>query len=196
MAPGTVIFYDRDWREIGTKSSLSPQISCIIGISSQHMTDPQSANIAAKMSWASRRQTSRMEDMAYSLLGIFDLTMPLLYGEGHNAFKRLQHELIEARSDDESIYAWTHDGPGPSGMLAQSPVAFADSGDIITFMDLAGFHRPPSVKGRVLVMNGISPVQGPTETIKASLVTLNCARQGNVHESLGIRLILGPKVTT
>ena len=158
LAPSTVIYYDRDWREIGTKSSLTPQISRVTGISSQDMTDPQSANIAAKMSWASRRQTSRVEDMAYSLLGIFDLTMPLLYGEGNNAFKRLQHELIAARSDDESIYAWTHDGPGPSGMLAQSPVAFADSGDIITLVNLDQFDRPPSVKGKLLVMNGISPV--------------------------------------
>ena len=58
--------------------------------------------------------------MAYSLLGIFDLTMPLLYGEGHNAFKRLQYELIGVRSDDESIFAWKHDDPGPSGMLATS----------------------------------------------------------------------------
>lgn len=191
LAPGTVIFYDRDWREIGTKSSLTPQISRITGISSQDMTDPQSANIAAKMSWASRRQTSRVEDMAYSLLGIFDLTMPLLYGEGNNAFKRLQHELIAARSDDESIYAWTNDVPGPSGMLAQSPVAFADSGDVITLGNLDQFNRPPGVKGKLLVMNGISPVRSPTEDVKSSSVTLNCARQANISGPLGIRLVIG-----
>ncbi len=159
LAPGTVYFYDRDWREIGTKSSLTTQISCVTGISSQDMTDPQSASIAAKMSWASRRQTSRMEDMAYSLLGIFDLTMPLLYGEGHNAFKRLQYELIEARSDDESIFAWTHDSPRPSGILAQSSAAFAHSSDIITFVNLDRLTRPPSVTRKLLVMSGISPVE-------------------------------------
>ena len=191
MAPGTVNFYDRDWRETGTKSSLTLQISRVTGISSQDMTDPQSANVAAKMSWASRRQTSRVEDMAYSLLGIFDLTMPLLYGEGNNAFKRLQHELIAARSDDESIYAWTHDGPRPSGMLAQSPVAFADSGDIITLVNLDQFNRPPNVKGKLLVRNVISPVRSPTEDVKASSVTLNCARQANISEPLEIRLVVG-----
>ena len=72
--------------------------------------------------------------MAYCLLGIFNLTMPLLYGEGNNAFKRLQLELIEARSGDESIYAWTQDGPDLNAMLAESPVAFADSGDIISLV--------------------------------------------------------------
>ena len=191
LAPGTVIFYDRDWCEIGTRSSLTPQISSVTGISSQDMANPQNASIAAKMSWASRRQTTRVEDMAYSLLGIFDLTMPLLYGEGHNAFKRLQYELIGVRSDVESIFAWTHDGPRPSGMLAQSPAAFADSGDIIPFVNIDRLTRPPSVTGKLLVMNGISPVRGPTEDVKTSLVTLNCARQANINQPLGIRLVSG-----
>ena len=191
LAPSTVVFYDRDWCEIGTRSSLTPQISIVTGISSQDMADPQSASIAAKMSWASKRQTSRVEDMAYSLLGIFDLTMPLLYGEGHNAFKRLQYELIGVRSDDESIFAWKHDVPRPSGMLAQSPAAFVDSGDIVTFMNLDTLTRPPRVTGKLLVMNGISPVRGPTEDVKTSLVILNCARQANINEPLGIRLVPG-----
>ena len=192
LAPGTVIFYDRDWREVGTKSSLTPQISRATGISSDHIADPQSATIAAKMSWASGRQTSRVEDMAYSLLGLFELTMPLLYGEGNNAFKRLQHEIIAAWSDDESIYAWRHDGPGPSGMLAQSPVAFADSGDIINLVYLDQYNQSPSVKGKlVVVMNGILPVRSPTEGCKTSSVTLNCARQANLSKPLGIRLNKG-----
>lgn len=188
LAPGAVVFYDRDWREIGTKSSLAPQISRVTGISSQGMADPQSANIAAKMSWASRRQTSRVEDMAYCLLGLFDLTMPLLYGEGNNAFKRLQLELIAARSWDESIFAWTQRGPDLNAMLAESPVAFEDCGDIVTLVYLDQFNRPPSVKGRLLVMDGISPIPGPTQSDKFSSVTLNCARQANLSKPLKIRL--------
>ena len=189
LAPRTVIFYDRDWREIGTKSSLAPQISRVTGISSQDMNDPRRANIAAKMSWASKRQTSRVEDMAYCLLGIFDLTMPLLYGEGNNAFKRLQHVIIAAGSDDESIYAWTHTGYDLYGMLAESPVAFADSGDIITLVYSNQLNQPPSVKGKLLVMDGISPVPGLTKGGKYSLVTLNCARRANLSKPLQIRLI-------
>jgi hypothetical protein len=46
------------------------------------------------MSWAESRETTRQEDKAYSLLGIFDVYMPLIYGEGReNAFKRLREEI-------------------------------------------------------------------------------------------------------
>jgi hypothetical protein len=41
-----------------------------------------SASIAQRMSWAAGRETTRIEDLAYCLLGIFDVNMPLLYGEG------------------------------------------------------------------------------------------------------------------
>jgi len=51
------------------------------------------------MSWASSRQTTRPEDLAYSLLGILGVHMPLLYGEGKRAFKRLQEEFIKLRND-------------------------------------------------------------------------------------------------
>ena len=70
------------------------------------MVDINSASVAQKMSWASKRTTTRLEDMAYSLMGIFDVNMPLLYGEGQKAFIRLQHEIVRV-SDDESIFAWT-----------------------------------------------------------------------------------------
>jgi hypothetical protein len=58
-----------------------------------------------KMSWVSKRKTSRIEDIAYCLLDIFGVNMPLLYGEGQRAFTRLQEEIIK-RSDDESIFVW------------------------------------------------------------------------------------------
>ena len=49
------------------------------------------------MSWAEKRETTREEDMAYSLLGIFDVCMPLIYGEGREkAFKRLREEIDKA----------------------------------------------------------------------------------------------------
>jgi hypothetical protein len=64
------------------------------------------ASIAQKMSWAAGRKTTREEDVAYSLLGIFDVHIPLLYGEGGvNAFSRLQEELLR-KYDDQSLYAW------------------------------------------------------------------------------------------
>jgi hypothetical protein len=65
-----------------------------------------SANsVAARMSWAAHRTTKRSEDMTYCLLGIFDVNMPLIYGEGTRAFPRLQEEIIK-RSNDLTIFAW------------------------------------------------------------------------------------------
>jgi hypothetical protein len=66
------------------------------------------ASIAKRMSWASKRETTRTEDIAYCPLGIFGINMPLLYGEGLNSFRRLQEEFIKS-SSDESIFAWQLD---------------------------------------------------------------------------------------
>lgn len=79
--------------------------------------------------------------MAYSLLGLFDINMPLIYGEGHNAFFRLQCEIIRS-SFDESIFAWRDSGLNRSGLLARDPRAFQDSYDVVP---LSGkdYYRPP-----------------------------------------------------
>lgn len=58
------------------------------------------------MKWASGRKTTRIEDIAYCLLGIFDINMPLLYGEGNKAFTRLQQEIIKV-NNDLSIFGWS-----------------------------------------------------------------------------------------
>ncbi|UKZ66567.1 uncharacterized protein TrAtP1_007739 [Trichoderma atroviride] len=85
------------------------------------------------MSWAANRQTTRPEDMAYCLLGLFDINMPLLYGEGRvKAFKRLQEEIIKSTNDD-SIYAWRYPQELSErqhfwGLLAESPAAFGHQG--------------------------------------------------------------------
>ncbi|KAI8678039.1 HET domain-containing protein [Fusarium keratoplasticum] len=63
-----------------------------------------SFSVATRMSWASRRVTKRVEDQAYALLGLFNVNMPLLYGEGTKAFRRLQEEIIRT-SNDQSILA-------------------------------------------------------------------------------------------
>ncbi|KAK3678436.1 hypothetical protein LTR78_001733 [Recurvomyces mirabilis] len=61
--------------------------------------------VAARMSWAAHRCTTREEDQAYGLLGLFSIKMPLLYGEGTKAFLRLQEEILRL-SADLSILAW------------------------------------------------------------------------------------------
>jgi len=72
--------------------------------------------VAERMTWAAHRETSKIEDMAYSLFGIFDVNMPLLYGEGAKAFIRLQEEILKEQ-DDMSIFAWQN----PRGDLLSYP---------------------------------------------------------------------------
>lgn len=132
LAPYTVIFFDRAWNSFGSKDSLAAEVSSITGIEVDHLTlaRTRSVTVAQKMSWASKRKTSRIEDIAYCLLGIFDVNMPLLYGEGMKAFMRLQLEIIK-RSNDESIFAWT--APFDAfdiGLLALTPLFFSNSQDI------------------------------------------------------------------
>lgn len=156
LAPAEVIFYDRDWTFIGSKHSLEDQICAAVGISSYHLQSPRQArqaSVAARMSWASNRETSRSEDAAYSLLGLFGVSMPLLYGEGgKNAFWRLQLEIYRGTSD-ESIFAWTNDLDGELGyrnspnhlgyygMLAPAPRLFRGCGNIIN-ISLGTIHAP------------------------------------------------------
>ncbi|KDR71697.1 hypothetical protein GALMADRAFT_775520 [Galerina marginata CBS 339.88] len=114
LAPTSVVFYGRDWVEIGTKYSLREEISNATRIPCEVLLS-QSLDeicIAQRMSWAARRETTRVEDAAYSLMGIFNVNMPILYGEGWKAFFRLQHEIMKD-SDDHTLFAWVvEDGLG------------------------------------------------------------------------------------
>jgi hypothetical protein len=81
------------------------------------------------MSWAARRLNTRLEDIVYCLLGIFEVNMPILYGEGTGAFARLQEEIMKI-SSDQTLLAWgfMHRNPklwGVSSALAESPADFA-----------------------------------------------------------------------
>lgn len=87
---------------------------------------------AQRLSWAANRHTSRPEDRAYSLLGLFDINMPLLYGEGKEAFLRLQQQIMN-RYNDQTLLAFTsqeHAFWESHSPLAKDPTAFANS-DII-----------------------------------------------------------------
>ncbi|KAK4455260.1 heterokaryon incompatibility protein-domain-containing protein [Podospora aff. communis PSN243] len=137
LGPSQLLFYDSTWAELGLREHLSSAVSEITNIDESFLSRPSSedinnllarASIAERMSWASRRSTSREEDGAYCLLGIFGINIPLLYGEGPRAFLRLQEEIIK-RSNDQSIFA-----PEPghvAGLLASSPACISQSADIV-----------------------------------------------------------------
>ena len=83
------------------------------------------------MSWASKRETTTVEDLAYCLMGMFGINMPLLYGEGERAFTRLQEEIMKV-SDDHSLFAWKS-SEKHGGLLATSPAAFFNFNEVIPF---------------------------------------------------------------
>ncbi|EJF57397.1 hypothetical protein DICSQDRAFT_69605, partial [Dichomitus squalens LYAD-421 SS1] len=111
IAPRYVIFLSKSWHTIGTKVSLANVLTEITGIDLdvllQRAPDCLHArtSIARRMSWASKRETTRIEDRAYSLLGLFGISMLIIYGEGSDAFQRLQKEILK-REKDQSIFAW------------------------------------------------------------------------------------------
>ncbi|EGS17115.1 uncharacterized protein CTHT_0074450 [Thermochaetoides thermophila DSM 1495] len=109
LAPKKLVFYAKGWKLLGTKSSLVKHVARVTKIDEVTLIEPKlvhKASIAQRLAWAAGRQASRPEDVAYSLLGLFGIHMPIVYGEGAEAaFQRLQEEIIK-RSDDHSIFAW------------------------------------------------------------------------------------------
>ncbi|KAH9942150.1 HET-domain-containing protein [Epithele typhae] len=108
IAPKMVVFMSAEWRRIGTKYELARNLQIATGIPESVLrleADVTDVSIAARMAWASGRETTRVEDEAYCLFGLFGVNLPPLYGEGRNAFYRLQEEIMRT-SVDVSLVAW------------------------------------------------------------------------------------------
>ncbi|KAK3348739.1 hypothetical protein B0T25DRAFT_228699 [Lasiosphaeria hispida] len=197
LAPHRLSFYNSEWHDIGTKKRLSTIIENITGIPRlflRGVSDLQTASVAQRMSWAAKRETKKEEDVAYCLLGIFGISMPMIYGEGgREAFIRLQEHIMK-RTRDHSILAWglgviREPSIGSStqgtagGILASSPSDFANSGQIV-----AG--------GRLSMASGVLDISGGSLHVSLSLLTastgiiglLNCGPKGDVQQAVGIPL--------
>lgn len=152
IAPSTVIFLDHEWNELGTRESLRDVLSDITSIPAGILVgddDVETASVAQRMSWAARRETTRIEDRAYCLMGIFGINMPPIYGEGKNAFIRLQEEIMKVL-DDHSIFAWRSDSEEEDhgGLLATSPDAFRDSANIVPYNPFTTADGPLTVSAK------------------------------------------------
>ncbi|KAJ3487175.1 hypothetical protein NLG97_g6466 [Lecanicillium saksenae] len=137
LAPKSVSFYDKNWKYITDKASSLHALSLITSIPAsvlEKQENIRNASIAQRMSWLSKRDTTRREDMAYCMFGIFDINLPLLYGEGDKAFTRLQEELIRS-SYDHTIFCWSWPKatkpPAWVPALAPNAAAFANSSKVI-----------------------------------------------------------------
>ena len=175
IAPPIVVFLSRDWEGLGTKDVLADVIKEITSIDPEILTHERALSdesVADRMRWAANRKTTQVEDEAYSLLGVFGITMPALYGEGCYAFRRLQEEILR-RIPDQSLFAWGWDAvPFPSTprtfevnvdnsetFFAQSPSSFGGSsfrdrtiratGDSVEFLELPAeeyIHTPYGIR--------------------------------------------------
>ncbi|KAL7929512.1 heterokaryon incompatibility domain-containing protein [Trichoderma chlorosporum] len=201
LAPPSVRFFDSTWLEFGDKISLQEQISRATGISRKVLVDSaidihQALDytcIAQKMSWASRRTTTREEDITYCLLGIFDVNMPLLYGEGPKAFQRLQEEIIK-KFDDQSILAWgfkLEDRTlwSVSTALSRSPWEFYNCGGITS----RGAAAPGD--GFSITQRGLRldlPVIGEFNNGDILYCILNCTMAATGSKAVTTRLLAVP----
>ncbi len=172
LAPSEMVLYARDWRRIGTRFEFRDTLRQITGIETKYLCREEPvkrASVSKRMSWASKRNTSRVEDTAYCLLGIFDINIPLLYGDGKKAFRRLQEEILKTNPTDHTLLAWgtivsrpkafvddpmqiqgfepipwdpDEAGRPLKGLFAESPRDFQGSGDIAPWDGADGFYTP------------------------------------------------------
>ncbi|PIL32615.1 hypothetical protein GSI_05318 [Ganoderma sinense ZZ0214-1] len=108
LAPNVVIFFSKDWQVLGSKHALASLVEDITSIEAAVIKCKKPLNqvsVAGRMTWAASRKTTREEDRAYSLLGIFGVNIRIVYGEGSYAFYRLQEAIID-EIPDQTIFAW------------------------------------------------------------------------------------------
>lgn len=152
IAPKVVRFYTKDWEYMGEKrdpsicEALTRATGIETGVLSGQITVTE-VSVANRMKWASKRLTTRPEDIAYCLMGLFGVNMPLLYGEGGvRAFIRLQEQIVKI-TDDQSIFAWQLHSQDEDetmyGLLATSPSYFEGIRSI--YLMPTGFQSSSSV---------------------------------------------------
>jgi hypothetical protein len=196
LAPKQLRFYNLAWTFLGTKSEMSVMIQKITGIPRPFLlgwAGLHEASVAQRMSWAAKRVTKRKEDIAYCLLGIFGIVMPMIYGEGDQAFSRLQQEIMKDTRDD-SILAWglnlAESLPSKStdvvsgGVLATAPSDFENCGHIVS-------------REQYTTPVNIFDISGGRLRAHLSLYTtsageiyglLNCGPEQNIEQVVGIPL--------
>jgi hypothetical protein len=200
IAPKEMHFFNKDWKFLGDKRTLLPILTKVTKIPHNVLKDSSQrtfSSVARKMSWAGNRETTRVEDVAYSLFGIFEVNMPLLYGEGQRAFIRLQEEILKETSD-QSILAWNPiDSDGmylkelSGSVLAASPKAFVGSENVVSFPSTAG-RQPHLITNRGLRIE--APIlTGVSRSIMHNVAILDCHLENDFSGPIGIPLFETPE---
>ena len=186
IAPAVAEFYDRDWNLIRSKNHLLAELCSKTGIPEDILTgraSPSQCSIAQRMSWAARRETTRVEDRAYSLLGILEVAMPQIYGEREKAFLRLQRAIAQ-QSKDESIFAWSmgleKDEKDYTGLFAPSPLSYLHCSDVVSTRGSTGFVE---TNGDLSITLKTSP-----HSMETFCAILNCRHIANPDSRITILL--------
>jgi len=188
LAPNELLFYDQDWCLIGNLQNLKIWIAHITGIEQDVLdrtVEISQVSIAARMSWMSNRSTRRPEDHAYSLLGLFNVHMPLLYGEGGRAsFARLQEEIIKT-SSDHSVFAWNYNFAETTGsLLAWSPLNFLNGSRIIQDYDVTRDNSHVMTNSGLRI--NLPVIKGEGE--RNFLAILNCRLKSEQGKVLALKI--------
>jgi hypothetical protein len=97
LAPANIEFFSKEGKRLGSRISLEQEIHEITGVPISALRGQQPLSefsITERKSWAAGRKTTFKEDKVYCLLGIFDVFLPLIYGEGEAyATDRLEAEI-------------------------------------------------------------------------------------------------------
>ena len=186
IAPTVVKFFNQSWQEIGDRRSLASTLNSITRIpedvlQANDLGVPRQLTerfgVARVMSWAADRKTSKPEDRAYSLVGLFGVFLDTVYGEGENrAFQRLQEALIEEYGD-QSIFSWS--GQRKTGsVLADSPSDFRNCTDVIKWVPPWAQSRRPFQIGHGFVTTRLrlTRCRGSSYIFQAALA---CCHKGD-----------------
>ncbi|KAK3988497.1 hypothetical protein QBC44DRAFT_382245 [Cladorrhinum sp. PSN332] len=200
LAPKYVRFYNSSWDQLGNKGTMSSILEEITGIPRQYLlgiTRLQTASVAQRMAWAAQRITKRPEDLAYCLLGIFGVSMPMIYGEGGDqAFLRLQEHIMRTTRDD-SMLSWglkdsdaellidqsLHQSAGR--VMATTPASFTTSRQIVSREQSSQWPSSLEISGGSLRICIPLVIRGPNEVI----ALLNCGPESNTSQRVGIPLV-------
>ncbi|KAF9483329.1 hypothetical protein BDN70DRAFT_328902 [Pholiota conissans] len=160
LAPRKFKFYGRDWKRLINSDScdkgnldIKKRIQMATGITPAHLKNPIFASISDKMQWAAKRQVTRSEDAAYSLMGLFRVNMSIAYGEGaHRAFSRLLQKILDTTHNNTILDIFNFGGPpvenASSDLLPATPRAYY-------FRSNYSFSRGPLIEPLTLTHLGL-----------------------------------------
>ncbi|KAG2030353.1 hypothetical protein BDR03DRAFT_974707 [Suillus americanus] len=183
LAPEKMKFYGKDWKPLSdnfddkhprdlvipsideisipitpSQPDILTAITRLTEIESRDLISfsPGIHNVHQRLRWASRRTTKRIEDMAYSLIGIFDISMPITYGEGQRSWFRLM-EIILQQCKSWEIFVWAGEWSPYSSAIPRSPKGYEafdiqDSTELSNALDMGRLEGivgeiPPGLRG-------------------------------------------------